>query len=107
MYQVNTEMKLLKKSHFIISQFLKEDKNYCEEILFIDFRPFWLSKQTNVYKNIQRFSCCICFEDFFKECEAKQHNIRHPSICNQCYKKLFTCPFCRFPLFCNILSVIS
>ena len=100
------ELQIIFASHALISKFLKKSPNTLDEIIFLDFRPFWLSSQKNVYIQMQRFFCEICFNDYFIQDQSKQHNNKHPPICVKCYKKLFSCPFCREPLLNNIICFI-
>lgn len=90
------EYNLLIASHKIVSYLLeKKAENTYDEIIFIDFRPFYLSKQRQVYEFMLQFQCSICMYDKYKEHLVQQHNINHPPLCSDCFIKLTSCPFCR------------
>lgn len=40
-------------------------------------------------------NCSICMKNQYEENIAKQHEIKHPAICLDCFEKLIFCPFCR------------
>ena len=103
------EYNMLIASHNIISYLLCESKIEVEELVFLDFRPFFLSPQKKVYEFLIPLQCCICMNEKFKECIVQQHNSKHPPLCNDCYSKLSNCPFCRISLkkkntFVNVIS---
>ena len=72
-----------------------------DELIFIEFRPHWLSPQRNVYEALSRAACTICMFEIHPSLLARQHNEKHPPICKECFSRLNTCPFCRVTLFSN------
>jgi hypothetical protein len=72
------EYDILIASHNIISYLLSQSRLESEELVFIDFRPFFLSPQKKVYEFLTQLQCCICMNDKFREHIAQQHNINHP-----------------------------
>ncbi len=94
------------RSHHFLSLFLMNHETI-DEVIFLDFRPYWLVSQRKVYESSCIYTCSICMNDYFKEQFQIQHNLNHPHICIVCYPKLFNCPFCRLPLYHNILALIE
>tara|TARA_B100000475_G_scaffold143686_1_gene105991 strand:+ start:196 stop:507 length:312 start_codon:yes stop_codon:yes gene_type:complete len=103
---MNDEYKYMLQSHHFLSFFLRNPP-IIEELPFIDVRPSWLVPQKNVYENSYIHTCSICMNDYFKEQIQIQHILNHPHICIFCFPKLLKCPFCRSPLFHNILALIE
>lgn len=101
------EILILKMSHNIISRLLIKPSFQIDEAIFLTFRPYYLFQQKNVYSNLQKYSCAICMEEYFKEHLVIQHNRNHPEICSNCYGKVISCPFCRIPLITNIIRLIQ
>jgi len=102
----NFEYVYMLRCHYFLSLFLRKECTV-EELIFIDFRPYWLVPQKKVYESGYIHTCSICMNDYFREQIEMQHNLNHPPICIHCFPKLLTCPFCRIPLFHNILSLIT
>ena len=98
MTDASREYTLIVANHRLIRRLETPISPIDDEMLFLDFRPWWLVKQLTVYSALVRHSCAICFNEIFVENLATQHNHLHPPVCITCYERLRTCPFCRTPL---------
>ena len=90
------EFCVLVASHALTSRFLAPaTRPDADEVLFLEFRPHWLRRQSSVYRALATQTCSICMHDHFVERIAKQHNPNHPAVCTGCLARLVLCPFCR------------
>ena len=105
---MSSEFEVMIQSHRFLSKFLTTiDKFSDDEIIFIEFRPYYIRNQRLVYNNMLTSQCVICMHDYFSEMIVLQHDHRHPTMCCKCYEKMLSCPFCRMPLIRNIVRLVS
>lgn len=80
--------------------FRRRDINYhmCADEVFLPFRSRCLKRQLLVYDSLLINQCSICMYEYYTEYITKQHNPNHPPICQNCFPRLSSCPFCRIPL---------
>lgn len=102
------EWLLLRRSHALMRRLeAPAAAGAVEELMFLEFRPAWLTRQRRVYDALGRETCQICMYDYYVEARAKQHEPRHPTICVACFAKLNRCPFCRVPLDRRVIPMLS
>ena len=97
------ETQHMKQSHAFLLKFeelfyFEQLHTEREELIVINFRPAWLIPQKFVYAALASSTCHICMYDYFVEFQEIQHDHRHPVVCQKCFKRIRSCPFCRIPL---------
>ena len=92
------DFSFFRNSQQVLHRFLKPGAPEDDELVFLEFRPGWLTPQRNVYAAFTRPPCAICMFDIHPLLLVRQHNPQHPPLCKECFSQLLTCPFCRIDL---------
>ena len=82
----------------LISLLRPPDVVQSDDLVFLEFRPHWLSPQRDVYTALTRTPCAICMFEVHSTLLVRQHIPTHPPLCQECFSQLTTCPFCRVSL---------
>ena len=89
------DFEIFRISQMFLRRLMRAPSPEVDELIFVDFRPYWLKRQRSVYRALASDVCSICMVETFTEHQPQQHNPKHPPICRNCFERISVCPFCR------------